>query len=114
MTQDGNDNSLFTVASGETVTVTLQAVQCNCLTSGGFDGSPLAQQGANPDTYSFKVTGNSGDQKLFAGVCRFPTGTDAFARYTVAVSSDQGGNFQASAVICVIPRVDFQLTFAIA
>ena len=114
MTQDAGNKSLFTVASGETVTVSLDSVQCNCLTSAGFEGHALTKQSSAPDTYSFSVNGNSGDQKLFAGVCTFPTGTPAFARYTVQVSSDQGGSFSASAVICQIPLVNFQLTFTVA
>jgi len=114
MTQDSNNKALFTVASGEQVTASLQSVGCNCFTSAGYDGQPLTKQSSAPDTYTFTVAGNTGDQKLFAGVCFFPNGTDAFARYTVGVSSNKGGQFHASPVICVIPRVDFQLTFAIA
>lgn len=113
MTQDLINKALFTVASCEQVTVSLQSVGCNCFTSAGFDGQALTKQSSAPDAYTFTVAGNRGDQKLFAGVCLFPTGTDAFARYTVQVSNDKGDQFQASPVICVIPRVDFQLTFAI-
>lgn len=114
MTQDSNNKGLFTVASGEKVTVSLDSVQCNCLTSAGLDGQALTKQSSAPDTYTFSVTGNSGEQKLFAGVCTFPIGTPAFARYKVQVSSDRGGSFQASAVICQIPSLPFQLTFTIA
>lgn len=114
MTQDSNNRALFTVAAGEKVTVTLQSVQCNCLTSAGYDGQSLTKTASAPDTYTFTVAGNSGGQKLFAGACVFPAGTAAFARYTVQVSSDSGDTFEGSAVICQVPRVDFQLTFAIA
>ena len=114
MTQDSNNRALFTVASGENVTISLESVQCNCLTSAGYDGQALVKHNSAPDTYSFTVAGNSGDQKLFAGACVFLDGTPAFARYTVEVSNDRGDVYHASPVICQIPRVDFQLTFTVA
>lgn len=114
MTQDSNNKALFTVSSGEHVTVSFQSVQCNCLTAAGYDGQALPKQASAPDTYAFTVGGASGDQKLFSGTCQFPTGTPAFARYTVQVSNDGGDVFHASPVICQIPRVDFQLTLTIA
>jgi hypothetical protein len=114
MTQDPNDNSLYTVTSTERVTVSLQSVQCNCLTSAGFDGQALAKQSAAPDVYSFGVTGNSGDQKVFAGVCTFSPSNPPTAHYTVQVSGSLGGSFQASSVFKTIPGVAFQLFFTIA
>jgi hypothetical protein len=114
MTQDPNDNSLYTVTSTEQITVSVQSVQCNCLSSAGFDGQIPAKQSAAPDVYSFVVTGNSGEQKVFAGVCTFSPSNPPTAHYTVQVSSSIGGSFQASSVFKTVPGVAFQLFFTIA
>jgi hypothetical protein len=114
MTQDPNDNSSFTVANGEQATVTLQAIQCNCNTSAGFDGGRLAKQGANPDAYAFAVNGNSGDTKVFAGLCEFLPSDPVTAHYAVRISGSQGGNFTSSSVFKETPEASFQLYFTIA
>jgi hypothetical protein len=114
MTQDPNDNSSFTVANGEQATVTLIAVQCNCNTSAGFDGGALARQSSNPDVYAFAVGGNSGDGKVFAGLCEFLPSDPVTAHYTVRISGSQGGNFASSSVFKETPEASFQLFFTIA
>jgi hypothetical protein len=114
MTQDPNDNSSFTVENGEQATVTLQAIQCNCNTSGGFDGAALAKQSADPDSYAFQVNGNSGDTKVFASLCEFLPSDPVTSHYTVQISGSQGGNFAASSVFKETPEASFQLYFTIA
>jgi hypothetical protein len=114
MTQDPNDDANFTVASGETVTVSLQSVQCNCNTSAGFDGQPLVKQHSIPDIYSFTVAGASGDERLFVSSCQFLPGDPVTAHYTIGVAGSQGGAFTSSPVFMETPNASFQLHFTIA
>lgn len=113
MTQDPNDNSSFTVANGEQVTVTLQSVQCNCNTSAGFDGTPLTKASSTPDVYVFIVNGNSGDEKVFAALCEFLPSDPVTAHYTVGETASGGGNFKSSSVFKETPEASFQLFFTI-
>jgi hypothetical protein len=98
MTQDPNNDAYFTVASGEQATVTLQSVQCNCLTSAGFDGQSLVKQHPIPDVYSFTVVGSAGVQKVFAALCEFLSGDPVTAHYTIGVTGSQGGAFRRSGI----------------
>lgn len=114
MTQDQNDDSLFTVATGEVATVSLQSVQCLCKTKADFDSQKLDQQRTEPDVYSFAVTGNSGDEKVFAALCQFMDGDPTSAHYTIAVQGNQGGAFTSSSIFKETPEASFQLFFNIA
>lgn len=114
MTQDPNNDAYFTVASGEQATVTLQSVQCNCLTSAGFDGQSLPKQHPIPDVYSFPVAGSSGVQKVFAALCEFLAGDPVTAHYTIGVAGSQGGSFTVSSIYKETPDASFQLYFTIA
>lgn len=114
MTQDPNRDAYFIVMSGEQATVTLQSVQCNCLTSAGFDGQSLVKQHPIPDVYSFAVVGGAGVQKVFAALCEFLSGDPVTAHYTISVKGGQGGAFTVSSVFKETPDAGFQLYFTIA
>lgn len=114
MTQNPNDNSSFTVASGEQATVTLRAVQCNCNTSAGYDGGALTRSSSNPDVYKFAISGATGVEKVFAGLCEFLAGDPVTAHYTVRVSGSQSGSFTSSSIYKETPEASFQLYFTIA
>lgn len=114
MTQDPSARAHFTVASGESVRVTVGAVKCNCLTSAAYDGTGVAATSTNPDIYDFTVNGGSGDQTLFACVCTFQTGDPAAAYYTVTVVGSAGGGiFAAPSVYKEAPEASFQLYFSV-
>jgi hypothetical protein len=112
MTQDPNDDSSFTVASSEQVT--LQSVQCNCDTSAGYNGQGLVKQHPIPDVYGFTVTGNIGDEKVFAALCQFLPGDPITAHYTIGVTRNQGGGFTSSSIYKERPDAAFQLFFTVA
>jgi hypothetical protein len=114
MTQDASSPAYFTVSSGEKITVTLQSVQCNCNTAAGFDGSALTKSSSIPDVYAFQVSGASGAEKIFAGLCEFLAADPVTAHYTIAVASNQGGNFAVPSVYKEVPNASFQLYFDIA
>jgi hypothetical protein len=115
MTQDPDDESSFTVASGETVTVTVDAVHCNCDSSAAFDGAKLAQPNAIPNIYSFRVNGASGTGKVFGAVFNFLQDDPDNAHYTVQVSGSEGTEaFDAPDGYKKTPKRDYQLFFTIA
>jgi hypothetical protein len=114
MTQDPNTDANFTVQSGEQITVSLQSVQCNCNTAAGYDGAALVKSHSIPDTYVFTVAGASDSEKVFVALCEFLAADPVTARYTIAVSSDQGGNFTVPSVFKETPNASFQLFFDIA
>jgi hypothetical protein len=114
MTQNSTDDSSFTVQSGETVTVSLQSIQCNCNTSAGFDGQGLAKQHRIPDIYGFGVAGNCGDEKVFAALCQFLPDDPLTSHYTIRVSGSAGGDFSSSSIYKETPDASFQLYFSVA
>ncbi len=115
MTQDPDDDSSFNVASGETVTITIDAVHCNCNTSGGLGGVALPRPDSIPNVYSFQVDGASGDGKVFGAVLNFLADDPANAHYTVEVGgSAGGGTFHAPDGFMKSPKLDYQLFFTIA
>jgi hypothetical protein len=113
MTQDPSNDSRFVVTSGEQATVTIQSVQCNCLTTAGFDGTQLPLKHHIPDIYSFPVDGSSGDVKWFACSCQFPPGTPVTAHYNIAVTGAGGVSFGVTPVYMETDDAGFQLRFAI-
>lgn len=113
MTQNPTSLTDFTVANREQVTVTVQAVQCNCLTSAAFNQTNLAAQRNNPDVYGFTVTGNPGDRFRFACVCTFQATDPLFAHYLFAVSGSNGGNFNAPEIPKELPEAAQVLFFTV-
>jgi hypothetical protein len=113
MTQDPDDDSSFTVATGEQVTVTLQSVQCNCNTSAAFNGTALAKQHLIPDVYRFSPAGSSGDEQDYAASCKFEDSDPETAHYTVKVEGSGGGSFASTPIPKDVPQAKFELHFTI-
>jgi hypothetical protein len=113
MNQNPNAKAYFTVTSGEKIRVTVGAVKCNCLTSAAYNGMSIPTTTTNPDVYAFTVTGQSGDQTVFACVCTFQTGDPPAAYYTIGVSGSGGGSFNSPSVYKEAPEAAFQLYFTI-
>jgi hypothetical protein len=114
MTQDPDDDSSFTVANGEQVTVTLQSVKCNCNTSAAFDGTALVKQHSIPDVYRFSPAGNSKDEQDFAASCKFEDSDPETAHYTVKVEGSGGGSFTPTSIPKEAPQARFELHFTIS
>lgn len=113
MTQNPTSPCEFTVANGEQVSVTVQAVQCQCLTSAAYNQADVAAAANNPDVYQFTVAGNSGDQFRFACVCTFQAGDPLFAYYAFAVGGNNGGNCSAPEVPKELPEASQVLYFTV-
>ncbi len=113
MTQNPDTLVDFTAANGEQVTVTVQAVQCNCLTSAGYNMANLAATSNNPDVYQFNVAGNSGDIFRFVCLCTFQAGDPLFSYYSFQVTGSNGGNFTTPETPKETPEASQVFTFTV-
>ena len=113
MTQDPDTLVDFTVTNGEQISVTVQAVQCNCLTSAGFDEVNLSPTSKNPDIYKFTVSGNSGDKARFVCLCTFQAQDPLLAYYSFKVTGADGTSFNATDTPKETPEASQVLFFTI-
>ena len=106
----------FTVADGETVTITVTSVGFNGTTSAQFPaGTDLAKLSSPPDVYQFTADrgqASGAAQETFLCSCLF-TGAPPFSKYTFELTGSKGGTFTSPPVFRVTQDITFSLNFEI-
>lgn len=84
--------SIYTVQTGETVTVEIEATKVGNFATFSLDGAPLKPvAGLSPLTYRFGVTLGPGFDHFGIISCHFPASAPNDAHYQVFVSGSMGG-----------------------
>lgn len=85
--------AIYSVDTGETITLTVTASKVGDFATASFRGSPLTATGTSPLTYEFKIAATSGNSDFLSVFVHFDNAAPDDATFQLSFAGSNGGSF---------------------